>query len=100
MNEIFTITTCEKLEANEFGWPEFGDIRTIGWYPSFIEAEWCVRQNWGDIWETCYTYAIIEWVEPGLYPSTKRWYYKWNKGGYEPIEEPICMKHIANISIG
>lgn len=102
MNVIYTITTCTKLEKDELGWPNLGDSRIVGWYSSLPEAELCVKENWGDIWETCYEYAIIEYVQEGLYPITQRWYYKWNPSTwkYEPIDEPNCIKHITNISIG
>ena len=102
MNGIYTITTCETIKNGHLGWPEFGITRTIGWYQDFNTADLCVRENWGDIWETCYNYAIIEYVEEGLYPITQRWYYQWDSKNwrYIPIEEPKCMKHITNISIG
>ena len=103
MNKIYIITTMTKLEQNKLGWPEYGSTRTVGWYESFNDAEKCVVYNNGDIWETCYDYAIIEEVEEGLYPYCKpRWFYKYNieTGEYERIEEPELMKHIVCIGIG
>ena len=101
MNEIYTVTTCTQL-TNHFGRPVLGEARTVGWYVFFKDADECVKENWGDIYEYTYSYAIIEKIEEGLYPNTERWFYKWDDEakGYRPIEEPKFMNHFTNLSIG
>ena len=99
LDKIYTVTTMTKLEQ-DLGWPRFGNTRLVAWYEKFDDAEKCVIYNDGDIWETCYDYAVIEEVEQGLYPYCKnRWFYKFNERskGYRNIEEPEFMEHFANI---
>lgn len=103
MNCIYTITVCEKCHLNSLGWPDFGDLRVVGWYSSYEKAELAVKENWADIFEYSYEYAFIEQIEEGLYPNVpSRWFFKWNEDTkqYEHIQEPEGFKHFANFSIG
>lgn len=103
MDRIYTITACTKLESDEKGWPYFGSMRVLGWYEEFSDADEALRENVLDIYEYTYNYAVIEWVEPGLYPNIiDRQFYQWDpvKKGYRPITEPKFMKHFCNISMG
>lgn len=103
MDKIYTITVMSLLEKDELGWPHFGDTRVVGWLPKFADAYECVVTNYGDIWETCYDYAIIETVEAGLYSYGKpRWFFKFDeeKKQYIEIPEPDWMEQFVNIGIG
>ena len=91
--------------------------RTPAFFEAREKAERCIINNWGDIWEGIYNYAvIIEIEEFGLYPNAKevQWF-EWvpededshhrfakgedgeilifprYRGGYVPIEKPECF---------
>lgn len=77
--EYFTITGC----------------RTWGWYSEFKDAEECVTNNFTDIYEGDYEYALIEKVAEGvLYGgdlAEEHWYKwegSWESGGYVPCDKP------------
>ena len=116
-NKIYTIMVCTKIKEHTYvqkdelgniiekpsGFPDFGDSRVVGFYHEKEHALETVMNNGGDIWETCYDYAIVEEVEPGLYTcSITRWVFKHNKetGFYDPIDEPPVMKHTCGLTIG
>lgn len=103
-NCIFVILVFSKLEVNN-GFPDFGAERLVGYYFTKKDAFDSVINNVCDIWETCYTYALIEAVKPGLYePASKseRWFFKYNRviNKYEPIDEPDDLEHIVGFTIG
>jgi hypothetical protein len=96
--KIFTITTI-----NSNG----GDTRCVGFFTTFSQAEKCVIENWGDIFEYYYDFAVVEEVTEGLYNCCqgdnylKQWY-KWNSKvkRYKKVKEPKFAKNIINWSIG
>lgn len=100
---IFVITVFEKCEANDTWLTDVGCHRSPGFRYTFEEAEEVVKNNMCDIWETCYHYACIEEIGCELYPFPHmRKIYKYNReiDGYEPIEEPECLKHMGFCGIG
>lgn len=91
---IYVISVFERLEPGGMSGVILGDIRTIGWKPSFGDAAEAVVENRCDIWEGCYYYACIEEIEPGLYKEHRnRWLYKYDekKDKYNRIDEPGFM---------
>ena len=88
-NPIYVVTVFTKCTENkEYGILDLGETRTIGFLHDLTTAKKLVESNSCDIWETCYTYAIVEEIEPGFYPiSTKNFLYKFNidKNIYEEI---------------
>lgn len=114
---IYAIMVCTKIEEHIYtmkdengnekekpsGFPDFGATRVVGFYHEKENAIDAVKENAGDIWETCYDYAIVETVEPGLYQSSHdRWIFKHNPstGGYDEIPEPEILNHTVGITIG
>lgn len=68
-----------------------------------IDAIDVVVGNYGDIHETNYDYALIEQLQPGLYPNVlKESWFKWNdeKERYIGCERPREFAHIINFTIG
>jgi hypothetical protein len=67
---IFMITTFNADKSH---------IRCVGYYNKFEYAEECIKINNGNIYENgYYPYAVIEEVEPGIYPLGKnKWFYEW-----------------------
>ena len=103
MKKVFTVCTV-SIETPEPAMDGFFSTRTVGWYSSKKDAEDCVLNNYGDIYEDgCYQYATIEEVHEGLYPFVEHsWWFKWDKekGGYQPIDKPEAYCHMSNFSIG
>ena len=108
---IYLITTLQKLEevvsrtGKRTGIPDFGDVRTVGYYFTYDDARDAVVNNSCDIHETMYNYALIEKVAPGLYNgavSESRSFFKYDreKDMYDPIEEPAFLYHAYGIGIG
>lgn len=97
---MYFITVIEDLD------PEWGTkgTRCVGYKKTFKNADQAVRENWCDINETIYNYAVIEFFkDDAIYPTClERWFYKFNyeKSIYKSIEEPIEVKHFCNFAIG
>lgn len=84
-HNVFFITTIDVAdkENKTFTW------RTPGFRYSLEDAKEVVEKNMCDIFEYCYKYAVIEELEPYLYPERRNvWWYKWDKEKeqYCPIE--------------
>lgn len=80
--------------------PKDEDTRCVGYFKTFEEAERVVINNIDDIWETCYEYAVIEKIEPGLYQyDFHPTWYKWHKltGGYIQCEQPTFVNAIGGV---
>lgn len=85
---IYVITTFERWPTDEQRW-DYGCSRSSGFYCTFEDAEDSVINNVCNIWESCYNYAQITKLEPGLYGyAGDNWYYKYNRksGKYEKME--------------
>jgi hypothetical protein len=98
---LFTKDNGDMIEKKS-GFPDFGATRTVGFYYEKETALDAVHNNAGDMNETVYDYAIVEEVEPGLYPcSTVRWLYKFDykTKQYNPIEEPEILSHMCGIVV-
>lgn len=87
---MYFITGFTKYNTQTVtGIPDIGHARTFGYYETKDDAVEAVLGNYCDIFECCYTYAVVEYIEPGLYNlATEKWFFKWNdeKCQYEPIE--------------
>ena len=75
----------------------------VGWFNDENTALDAVKQNKTDIWETCYTYAMIEKVRHGLYPTCEKvWAFKYRVidesnptgGVYDLIKETTDFKEL------
>ena len=91
---MYFITCLESLS-------EDSGKRTVGFATELIFAETYLHNNYMDIRESIYDYAVIERMYEGLYPFTDfRKFYKWNEdeGGYREIPEPTEMHGVCNIA--
>lgn len=71
------------------------DQRPVGYFRTFKDAALCAKKNRCDIFEDgYYDYAIVIYIEPGLYPNTRQeQWYAFNREeriGYE-IDEPVLI---------
>lgn len=79
---IFIITTMDFLVKDRVNHNKLIAYcgRTVGYYHDLEKAKQVVEENICDINETCYNYALIQELGPGLYPDPiNNWWYKWNK---------------------
>ena len=70
-----------------------------GYYRNRDEAINAVHRNVTDMHETIYPYAIIERLDPGLFPVPKeRAWFGWDeeKDGFYEIETPACDKYFPH----
>lgn len=102
MSTIYTLSVFEDMTIGN-GTFSHTPTNTIGWFREYKDAKRIVKDNIGDIWETCFTYALIEELQEGLYSyMSNRWLFKYNpqKDQYEYMEIPKEMEPFVNFSIG
>lgn len=101
---MWFITVMAKLENNVQGWLELGECRTWGYYKERDTAVQALHENWTDMREYLYDYAVIEYFEEGIAYCARieRQFFKWDetKKGFFEIDEPECVKHVCNFAIG
>lgn len=67
---IYAVTTLRYDGGDEMQVAGRDRCRTVGFYHDLPTAKKTVEENIGDLWEAgWYPYAVVEAVEPGLYPS-------------------------------
>ena len=96
---IFVVTVFEMNESLA----KIDEERTPYFKYTFKDAEEVVLNNIGDIWETCYDYAVINEINNCFYPCLiSRKFYKFNKltNSYKPIDEPEYFKNTIFCGIG
>lgn len=101
--KFYFITVFEKLEVNDLGWPETGSQRCWGFYLDKDIAFQAVHENWTDLEETIYDYALIEEYEEGISHLTgyRQWFkFDIEKKGYVEIDEPEGYKHFVGFALG
>lgn len=96
---MYFITVFSQYTITDHGFPEIGAARTVGYYTNKKDAIDTVLENCCDIYEYTYTYAVVEYIEPGLYnPATERWFFKWDEQAkqYKPIDAFVdCFSNYA-----
>ena len=106
--KYYFIATYGDIKKDKLGWlDDGGSCRVVGFYEDFATAEKCILENWGDIYEDgYYKYAVIEALEPGLYPTCLTptpVFYKWEgtikEGGFKKIKRPSATKGFCGFTI-
>jgi hypothetical protein len=98
---MYFITTFTQYTMDSRGSPDFGDTRTVGYYSSREQAFNVVLNNQCDLWETIYTYVVVEYIEPGLYPiAVDRWFFKWNMDTMRYVPTGGLPTHFGNYAFG
>jgi len=102
---MWFITVFETLgKLDKCGFPDLGCQRTWGYYSKRETAVQALHENWTDMRELLYNYALIEYIEEGICPSAcyDRQWFKWDseREGYFEIEEPECVKSFVNFAFG
>lgn len=101
--EYYFITVFEKLDLDNLQWPDVGNSRCWGFYVDKDKAFEVVKENWTDLNETIYDYAIIESYGEGISNYTGfRQFFKFDYDGkcYNEIEEPEGYEHFSGFALG
>lgn len=100
---MYFITCFERISVDKLGWLDMGDQRTFGYKEKFETAKCALNENWCDMRECIYDYAVVEEIQSGIHPDVNfRQFFKWdeNKGGFFEITEPEEFKNYSNIAFG
>lgn len=101
--KYYFITVFRRLDIDDLGWPETGERRTWGFYKEKETAFQALHENWTDMEETIYKFALVEEYQEGISNYTGyRQFFKFDekKGGYFEIDEPSQYEHFASFAIG
>ena len=102
---MWFITVFEKVDRDEQGWPALGATRTWGFYSDRSVAIKALHENWTDMHEGLYNYAVIEGYDEGIChchnPDETKWF-KWDEEmeGYREIERPEVVDNFSDFAIG
>ena len=102
---MWFITVFERVECDQKGFPDFGSSRCWGFYSDRGVAIRAVRENWTDMREGMYEYAVVEGFDEGISgghdPAESQWF-KWDDENacYKEIEQPAVVAHCANWAMG
>lgn len=78
-------------------------VRCFGFFEDLTTPQEILFGNLTDVREGCYDYAVIEDMDPGLYPFSHSvlWYkYDKYKDGYYAIPTPKEFENVYNFGIG
>lgn len=103
MQVYYFITVFEKLDIDYNGNPDIGSSRCWGFYADKETAFQAVHENWTDMEETVYKYALIEGYHEGIshYTGFRQFFkYDINKNGYFEMDEPNGYEHTCCYGIG
>lgn len=89
--------TCLQYPGTEIvdGKPRYGAQRTFGFEETYEEAEQDLNENYCDMYECLYSYAVIEKIEEGRFidkefkEEDQHWFeYDRKKDGFFKIDKP------------
>ena len=84
------------------------DKRTWGWFSELKDAKRAIKENWADMYEGDYEYAVIEKTAEGILHGgrlPREWWFKWEgsweKGGYKPGDfKPQEYHNVIGFGLG
>lgn len=100
---MWFITVFQKFEINEYGFPDYGSMRTWGYYADRETALQALHENRTDMWECYYDYAILEKIGEGIAAEVEyKKYFKYDRDrdGYFEMKAPAYYDHFGNFAIG
>ena len=101
--EYYFITVFEQFGVDKLGWPDTGCRRCWGFYCDKDTAIQALHENWTDMNETIYDYAVIEEYYEGIGQTTfNHWFFKYNQklDEYQQINQPEELRHYAGFALG
>lgn len=79
------------------------DSRTFGFYENFETCKTALQENWCDMHELYYDFAVIELIDEGIHPRTEsETWFRWNneRGGFFETEKPDWSSGWVNFALG
>lgn len=99
---MFFITCFQKCEEDKYGL-DTGATRTFGYYEDYETCKQALNENWCDMWEYLYDWAVVEKIGPGIHAHAEEMgWFKWNddRQGFFEIEKPACTECYCNHALG
>ena len=100
---MFFITCMQNLPDNSNIFAETGAQRTFGFTETLNDAERKLNENYLDMHEYLYKYAVVEKIETGIHPEVlEEVWFKWNeeKKGFYRIKKPDECSCFCNFALG
>lgn len=102
---IYTITCFQKLEMDDKGRLRTGASRVFGFYTKREDAIQAMHENWCDMFEYLYQYAVVEAMKEGIHCDVDEeiWFqFDENKRGFFEIPKPDCVikSCLCNFALG
>ena len=92
-----------RTVGDETEMPNFCDKRTFGYFEDYETCTLALHENWCDMREACYQYAVVEYIEQGIHSMAKEieWF-QWDeeKEGFFEIPKPQCTNRTFNHALG
>lgn len=98
----YFITVFERFEADGF-WPDTGCSRTWGFYSDKETAIQALHENWTDMEETVYEYAVLEGFYEGISHGSgyEQWFkFDCERDGYFEIDKPKISEPFCYWALG
>ena len=102
VKNIFLITCFTKCEKDQRGFFDGGCERSFGFKYSFEDAKRALNENYCDMHETIYKFAVVEELGPYIHPTVERevWFeYDFEKDGFFEIEKPQATYGFCNFGM-
>ena len=101
---MYFITCFEKCERHpKLGCFDGGSSRCFGYKETLENAEQALNENWCDMHECLYDYAVVEKLGPYIHPDVEEEYwfkYDKEKDGFFRIEKPEAAYGACNYALG
>lgn len=100
---MYFITCFSRCEEGDNGWFDGGYICTFGYYDNFYTCKKALNENWGDMHEYLYKFAVVEFIEQGIQQHAKEiaWF-QWDneRQGFFETDKPNCTFGVCNHAFG
>jgi len=100
---MFFITCFSKCKKNENERFDTGYTRTFGYFDNLEICRRALHENWCDMHEYLYEFAVVEYIEQGIHSHAKEMaWFRWDdeKEGFFEINKPECTIHYSNYALG
>ena len=99
---MYFVACFEKIDISN-GLLDTGDLRLFGYFKDKTGAFTSLKENWYDMHENCYNYAVVEKIGEGIHPDVEEeYFFKYNSksNSFELIDKPVEFNNYCNFTIG
>lgn len=100
---IWIITVFSSVSRHPIAGINYSDERSWGFYTDKDVALQALHENWTDMWEYCYRYAVLECYEEGTIAEfiESQWFeFDQGRKGYFEIDPPGGIPDTYGIVLG